>query len=262
MDYEQRRCVVTSLSEEILRLDGVWRRYRRRLRPPRTFKEAAVRTLRGDSSAIEDFWALQDVSFSLRRGETLGVCGANGSGKSTLLKVVGNILPLSHGHITVRGRLAALLDLGTGFLPELTGRENIALNGAIMGLRDAEVKRKEESIVRFADIGTFIDSPVSTYSAGMFVRLGFSIAVHLEADLLLMDEVLAVGDAEFQDKCTDRLSEMQREGTSMLVVSHSLPLLERMCHRVIWLDRGRIRDIGEPRRVLKQYCPIFSPVFA
>lgn len=249
-------------SAEILKLDGVWRRYRRWLRPPCTLKGKVVRMFRGEAPTFEDFWALRGVSFRLHRGETVGICGANGSGKSTLLKVVSNILPLTHGHITVRGRLAALLDLGTGFVPELTGRENIALNGAIMGLRDAEVRDKQESIIQFADIGGFIDSPVSIYSSGMYVRLGFAIAVHLKADILVVDEVLAVGDAEFHEKCVGRLLEMQRQGTAMLVVSHSPALLEQLCHRVLWLDRGRIVAMGEPRQVLNLYSRAFASVTA
>src|SRR5207249_4284111 len=154
-----------------------------------------------------------------------------------------------------RGKLATLLDLGTGFLPDLTGRENIALNGAIMGLSDAEVARKMESIIDFADLGTFIDSPIRIYSAGMYMRLGFAIAIHVDADILLIDEILAVGDAEFQQKCAARLQQLQQNGTALLIVSHSFSTLATLCNRVIWLDRGRVRAEGHPTEVLQQYCP-------
>jgi len=148
-----------------------------------------------------------------------------------------------------------LLDLGTGFLPELTGRENIALNGALMGLSDAEVARKLESIIDFADLGPFIDSPVKTYSSGMYMRLGFAIAVHVDADLLLIDEILAVGDEAFQHKCSIRLQQIQQHGTALLIVSHALPLLATLCNRVIWLDQGRVMAEGHPIEVLQQYSP-------
>jgi len=242
-------------SNEVLRLEGVWRRYRRWQRRPVTLKEALVRLLQRDGLIYEDFWALQGISLSIQYGEAVGFCGANGSGKSTLLKVVAHILPMTYGHITVRGKLATLLDLGTGFLPELTGRENISLNGAIMGLSDADVARQMESIIGFADLGTFIDSPVKTYSAGMYMRLGFAIAIHVDADILLIDEILAVGDAEFEKKCIPRLQQMQQNGTAFLIVSHALSLLALLCDRVIWLDRGRVMAEGHPTEVLQQYCP-------
>jgi len=246
---------VNPLSNEVLRLEGVWRRYRRWERRPGSLKEAFVRFLRRDGWAYEDFWALQEISLSVQRGEVVGICGANGSGKSTLLKVMARILPMTHGRIVVRGRIATLLDLGTGFLPELTGRENIVLNGAIMGLSDADMAHKIESIIDFADLGPFIDSPIKTYSSGMYMRLGFAIAVHVDADILLIDEILAVGDAEFQQKCSIRLQQMQQNGTALLIVSHSLSMLSILCNRVIWLDQGRVMAEGHPIEVLQQYCP-------
>jgi ABC-type polysaccharide/polyol phosphate transport system ATPase subunit len=240
---------------EILRLEGVWRRYRRWQRRPVSLKEAFVQFFQRDGLVYEDFWALQEVSFAVQRGDIVGFCGANGSGKSTLLKLVAHILPLTHGRITVRGKVTALLELGTGFLPELTGRENIVLNGAIMGLSDADIARHMESIIDFADLGTFIDSPVRTYSSGMYMRLGFAIAIHVDADILLLDEILAVGDAEFQQKCLPQLLQMQQNGTTLLIVSHSLSTLSALCNRVIWLDQGRIMAEGHPAEVLQQYCP-------
>lgn len=246
---------MTDHADAVLRLEDVWRRYRRWQRRPASLKEAVVRALKRDSWTYEDFWALRGISFEMRRGETLGFCGANGSGKSTLLKVIANILPMTYGRITVKGKMATLLELGTGFLPDLTGRENIALNGAIMGLTDRDVARKLDSIIDFADLGDFIDSPVRTYSAGMFMRLGFAIAVHVDADIVLIDEILAVGDAEFQDKCAARLQAMQKAGTALLIVSHSLSLLENLCSRVIWLDHGRVAAEGRPADVVQQYHP-------
>ena len=244
-------------ADAILTLENVWRRYRRWQRRPSSLKETFVRFFQRHGLVYEDFWALQGVSCTLHRGETIGFCGANGSGKSTLLKVVAHILPMTHGRITVRGKIATLLDLGTGFLPELTGRENIALNGALMGLSDAEVARHMESIIDFADLGTFIDSPVKTYSAGMYMRLGFAIAIHVDADILLIDEVLAVGDAEFQKKCEARLQQMQHNGTALLIVSHSLLTLATLCDRVIWLDQGQVMAAGDPLQVMQCYSPSF-----
>lgn len=241
--------------DEMLRLEGVWRRYRRWDRRPVSLKEAVIRTFTRDGSAYEDFWALRDVSFAVQRGEVVGFCGANGSGKSTLLKVIARIVPATHGCITVGGKIATLLELGTGFLPELSGRENIALNGAIMGVSDADMARKTDSIIAFADLGAFIDSPVKTYSNGMYMRLGFAIASHLDADILLIDEVLAVGDAEFQKKCVAWLHALRQSGTTVLIVSHDLLTLSRICDRVLWLDGGRIRADGHPNDILTQYCP-------
>jgi ABC-2 type transport system ATP-binding protein len=246
---------------EVLDAQHIWRRYRRWHRPATSVKEAFIRKFKRDLT-YEEFWALQDVSFTLHRGEALGFCGANGSGKSTLLRVVAKTLPLTHGKIVVKAKMATLMDLGAGFLPELTGRENIRLNGALMGLSDAEVSRKLDSIIDFADLGEFIDSPVKIYSSGMYLRLGFAIAIHADAEILVIDEILAVGDAEFQAKCLARLHQMQRNGTSLLVVSHALDMLESLCNRVIWLDKGHVMAEGPPSIVLQQYCPTWVSVHA
>ena len=240
-------------SPEILRLDRVWKRHRRWKRRPTSVKEALIRSLKGVRPEYEDFWAVRDVSLSVRRGETIGFCGANGAGKSTLLRVIAGILPPTHGRITVRGKLTALLELGAGFLPDLTGRENVILNGAILGLDDAELQRKMDGIVEFADIGDFIDSPVKTYSTGMYMRLGFAIASHVDAEILLLDEVLAVGDAEFQQKCGAWLREQHRNDTSVLIVSHDMRTLVDTCDRVVWLDRGAARASGPPDEIARQY---------
>ena len=241
--------------DSILEVEGVWRKYRRWERRPTSLKDAFVRIFQRNGLAYEDFWALKDVTFSLGRGEVLGICGGNGSGKSTLLKVLARILPMTYGHVTVRGKIATLLDLGTGFLPELTGRENIALSGAIMGLTSAEVASHMDSIIEFADLGSFINSPIKTYSAGMYMRLGFAIAIHVNADILLIDEILAVGDEQFHRKCIPELQRMQRNGTSMVIASHALPMLSELCDRVMWLSGGRVMMDGAPAEVLERYSP-------
>lgn len=238
---------------EILRLDDVWKRHRRWLRRPQSLKEMLIKALRGVRPEYEDFWAVRGCSLSIARGEAVGFCGSNGAGKSTLLRVISGILPPTRGTITVRGRLATLLELGAGFLPDLTGRENIELNGAILGLTDAETAAKMESIVDFADLGDFIDSPVSTYSTGMYMRLGFAIASHVDADILVLDEVLAVGDAAFQLKCAGWLERLRGQGATVLLVSHDLPTLIELCDRVVWMDRGQVLEVGDPAAIVERY---------
>ena len=203
--------------------ETVSKRYR--VPAPRT-PRAAVRSLRGAFAALraprEDFWAVRDVSFQVRRGEALGIIGRNGAGKSTILKLLTGITAPTRGEIAIRGRLAAMIEVGSGFHPELTGRENAYLSGSMLGLRRREIADKLASIVDFSGIGDFLDVPVKFYSSGMYVRLGFAIAAHLEPDVLLIDEVLAVGDAEFQARCLRRVEEMKRRGLTMILVSHDL----------------------------------------
>ena len=200
-----------------------------------------------------DFWALRDVTFDVSSGEPLGIIGHNGAGKSTLLKLLSRITAPTEGEIRLRGRLVALIELGSGFHPELTGRENVYLSGAILGMRRREVTAKLDRIVAFAGIPEFIDVPVKWYSSGMYVRLGFAIAAHLEMDILLVDEVLAVGDAAFQAKCFSRIAELKREGTTILLISHDLAAVERLCSRAVLLDHGRAVLIGPPREVVAAY---------
>src|SRR5215470_13963358 len=188
---------------------------------------------------VEEFWALRDVSFEVRRGEVLGIIGRNGAGKSTLLKVLSRITEPSEGRVTIRGRVASLLEVGTGFHPELTGRENIFLNGAILGMTRAEIRRKFDQIVAFAEVERFLDTPVKRYSSGMYVRLAFAVAAHLEPEILLVDEVLAVGDAEFQRKCLGKMSEVADEGRTVLFVSHNHSALRSLCTHGIVLRDGR-----------------------
>jgi ABC-type polysaccharide/polyol phosphate transport system ATPase subunit len=207
----------------------------------------------GRRSATRDFWAVRSVNLEVAHGEALGVIGRNGAGKSTLLKLLSRITTPTEGEITVNGRLAALIELGSGFHPELTGRENVFLSGSLLGMRRQEIALKLERIIAFSGVGAFIDTPVKWYSSGMYVRLGFSIAAHLEPDILLVDEVLAVGDASFQLQCLDRLNELRRNGTTMLFISHDLVAIEQLCDRVVMMEAGRLAASGVPRDVVGTY---------
>ncbi len=202
----------------------------------------------------EDFWALKNVSFKVDKGEVIGIIGRNGAGKSTLLKILSQITPPTEGEIVLRGRVGSLLEVGTGFHPELTGRENIFLNGAILGMRRGEIAKKFDAIVEFSGIGKFLDTPVKRYSSGMYVRLAFSVAAHMEPDILIIDEVLAVGDAEFQKKCLGKMQEVtQKDGRTILFVSHNMAAIESLCKKTIWLENGRIKDIGETNQIVGAY---------
>jgi len=200
-----------------------------------------------------DFWALRDVSFEVPRGEALGIIGQNGAGKSTILKLLYNITAPSKGRISINGRLAALIEVASGFHPDLTGRENVYLNGSLLGMNRREISRKLDSIVDFAGVSAFIDTPVKRYSSGMYLRLGFAIAAHLDPDILLLDEVLAVGDAEFQSKCIQRINQLRKDGTTIVFVSHNLGAIENICDRVLLLRNGEIFRSGKPRYVISEY---------
>lgn len=202
----------------------------------------------------EIFWALKDVNFEVQKGEVIGIIGRNGAGKSTLLKILSQITPPTTGEIKIRGRVGSLLEVGTGFHPELTGRENIFLNGAILGMKKAEIVQKFDAIVAFAGIEKFLDTPVKYYSSGMYVRLAFSVAAHMEPDILIVDEVLAVGDAEFQKKCLGKMEEItETDGRTILFVSHNLDAIRRLCKKTIWIDKGHIVMQGETNDVLRAY---------
>jgi lipopolysaccharide transport system ATP-binding protein len=206
------------------------------------------------------FWALRDVSLEIQPGEAVGIVGSNGAGKSTLLKVISGITRPTSGRVRLRGRVGSLLEIGTGFHPELTGRENIFVNGAILGMRRAEIRKKFERIVGFAEIDQFLDTPVKRYSSGMYVRLAFAIAAHLEPDILLLDEVLAVGDAAFQTRCLDKVNELaNEEGRAVLFVSHSADAVRRFCPRSVLLDRGSLVASGPTEAILQRYQGIVSP---
>jgi ABC-type polysaccharide/polyol phosphate transport system ATPase subunit len=219
----------------------------------RSAKNWTARGARVTQSGTEEFWALRNVSFELRQGEVLGIIGRNGAGKSTLLKILSRITEPSTGRVRIRGRVASLLEVGTGFHPELTGRENIFLNGAILGMKRAEIKRKFDEIVDFAEIEKFLDTPVKRYSSGMYVRLAFAVAAHLEPEILIVDEVLAVGDVEFQKKCLNKMSEVASGGRTVLFVSHNLTAVADLCTRALLLQKGEVRQVGTPDEVIATY---------
>jgi lipopolysaccharide transport system ATP-binding protein len=214
---------------------------------------AYLNRMRRPPTEDESLWALRDVSFEVKHGEVLGIIGRNGSGKSTLLKILSRITEPTAGRAAVHGRVASLLEVGTGFHPELTGRENIYLNGAIMGMQRTEIDRKFDEIVAFAEIERFLDTPVKRYSSGMYVRLAFAVAAHLESEILLVDEVLAVGDAEFQRKCIGKIGEVAHEGRTVLFVSHNMASISALCTSVYLVDKGSIAANGNPQEVIGQY---------
>lgn len=201
----------------------------------------------------EDFWALQDVTFDVQAGEVLGIIGANGAGKSTLLKILSRVTAPTSGEVRVKGRIASLLEVGTGFHPELTGRENIFLNGAILGMSKAEIRKKLDEIVAFSEVEKFIDTPVKRYSSGMYVRLAFAVAAHLEPEILIVDEVLAVGDVAFQNKCLGKMSEVSRGGRTVLFVSHNMTAVQNLCVKSVWIDKGVIRQLGPTSDIVHAY---------
>ncbi len=238
---------------EVDHVTKIYRRYARR-RQFATLKSALLSgTIVRDLKPSETFAAVHDVSFQVRAGCTFGVIGRNGSGKSTMLKLVAGITKPTEGRVHVDGRISALIELGAGFHPEISGRENVFINGIMLGLTKREIARRFDEIVEFADLRDFIDAPVKTYSSGMYVRLGFAVAIHVDPDVLLVDEVLAVGDEAFTHKCLDRFADFRRRGKTILLVTHALPMVERFCDEALWLDAGEARGTGDPRRVVAQY---------
>ncbi len=237
-------------------------------RSARRFVKSASDMMRGRQlvvgNEIEEFWAFKDVDFEIRRGEVVGVIGRNGAGKSTLLKVLSRITEPTTGRVEIRGRVASLLEVGTGFHPELTGRENIFLNGAILGMTRVEIKRKFDEIVAFAEVEKFLDTPVKRYSSGMYVRLAFAVAAHLEPEILIVDEVLAVGDAEFQKKCLGKMKDVAGHGRTVLFVSHNMAAIRKLCSRAALFERGRLIIDGNVETSLTQYlsnAPLNSESF-
>jgi ABC-type polysaccharide/polyol phosphate transport system ATPase subunit len=223
--------------------------------PGRTLREAVAGSIHGlgRRRQREELWSLRDVSFQVPEGQALGVVGRNGAGKSTLLKILARITHPTAGCSRTRGRVAPLLEVGTGFHPELTGRENVYLNGAILGMSRRDTARRFDEIIAFAGVERFVDTPVKRYSSGMYLRLAFSVAAHLEPDILLVDEVLAVGDAEFQAKCLGRMATVEREGRTVVFVSHNLEAITRLCARAVWLDQGAAKAIGPAGEVVDTY---------
>lgn len=244
----------------IIRLDHVSKRFTLRHDRPRSLQELFLGVLHiKHTRAKESYWALSDVSLEVEPGEMLGIIGENGAGKSTLLKLLSRIIEPTSGQIEISGRVGALLELGTGFHPDLTGRENVYLNGSILGFSRAELHRLFGDIVSFSEMERFIDVPVKHYSSGMLMRLGFSAAIHLEPDILLVDEVLAVGDEAFQRRCLDRIGELKCQGVTIVFVTHDLGTVRTMCDRAIWLDDGYIRSEGNVERTIDEYM---SQVYA
>lgn len=250
------------MEQVAIQLDNVSIRYRMVQERVTSFKEYALRWVRGQNTH-SFFWALRDISFRVNRGEVVGIIGANGAGKSTLTKVVARVLQPTQGRVRVCGTPAPILSLGAGFDPEMTGRENIYLTGAMLGHSRAEMKRKLGNLLDFAGLEEFIDSPLRTYSDGMVARLAFAISTDVNADLILIDEVLTVGDKDFHKKCLDRMRSFKDERTTILVVSHDLSTLEELCTRIIWLEHGCIRADGNVKEILAKYTsgdaqPLFN----
>lgn len=231
-------------------IDGVSKKFRLYHERNQTLKSAIMRRRR---SVYEDFWALRDVSFAVPEGSTFGLIGSNGSGKSTLLKCLAKIYFPTSGTISYRGRMAALLEVGSGFHHELSGRENIYLNGSILGMSRKEIDRKFDEIIDFSGVEQFIDQPVKNYSSGMYVRLGFSVAISVEPEILIVDEVLAVGDAEFQEKCFQKFRDYREQGRTVILVSHSMGSVRSMCDQVAWLNKGQIMTVGEAGATIAAY---------
>jgi len=236
-----------------IEIANVWKQYQIQTQRPHTLKEMLLQRFRSPASRPEPFWALQDVSFDIEQGETFAVIGDNGSGKSTLLKLITGITKPTRGHVGVNGRISALLELGAGFHPDFTGRENVFLNGAILGLKRREIEKYFDSIVAFSELEPFIDAPVKTYSSGMYMRLAFSIAIHIDPDILVVDEILAVGDAAFQQKCMDQIHRFKHQGKTIVFVSHSLPAVRDLCQRAAWINRGQLLALGSTEAVLDHY---------
>src|ERR687898_515854 len=238
---------------EAINVSKVYRRYARR-KQFATLKSALLKgSLIRDLQPDETFPALRGVSFSVPKGSTYGIIGRNGSGKSTLLKCVAGITRPNEGSVRVDGRISALIELGAGFHPEISGRENVFINGIMLGLTKRDIMRRFDEIVEFAELEDFIDAPVKTYSSGMYMRLGFAVAVHVDPEVLLVDEVLAVGDQGFTHKCLDKFAEFRRRNKSILLVTHSLDLVEKFCDEALWLDAGRIKGSGDPKRIVGAY---------
>lgn len=254
------------MSETVIQVESVYKRYLIRHRRSkddgiRHVIEDAIRAplkwlrnRRGEQRQTkEEFWALKDISFQIKRGEVIGIIGRNGAGKSTLLKILSRITEPTNGRIRIKGRVASLLEVGSGFHPELTGRENVFLNGAILGMNRAEIRKKFDEIVAFAEVEKFLDTPVKRYSSGMYMRLAFAVAAHLEPEILIVDEVLAVGDAQFQKKCLGKMQEVSKGGRTILFVSHNMVAVRNLCEKVLLLDKGCLKAIGSTDSVVPTY---------
>lgn len=239
--------------EKTIVVDNVSMRFNLAAERVDSLKDLIIKKLKFQSVSFDEFWALRDISFSVDKGESCALIGANGSGKSTMLKIISGILTPTKGSVEVNGSIAPLIELGAGFDSELTGRENIFLNGAILGYSKKLMLEKYDEIVDFSELREFIDVPVKNYSSGMVARLGFSIATIVKPDILVVDEILAVGDQAFQDKCHKRLEDMMNNGTTVLLVSHSAPDIKRICQKAVWIDRSNLRFVGSVDDALQLY---------
>lgn len=247
--------IVNSVSQDkrvAIRLENVSVKYRVPMERISTFKEYAIRKVQR-RIRFQDFWAVRNVSMEIFKGEVFGIIGRNGAGKSTLLKLVARVLRPTEGRVWVKGRVAPLLEVSAGLHPELTGRENVFLNGTLLGFSYKEMEEKYESIVTFAELRDFIDAPVRTYSSGMVARLGFAIATDVQPDVLIVDEVLAVGDEDFRKRCLARIEDFRDKGATVLFVTHSLDVVETLCNRVLWIDHGEAKAFGNALEVLNRY---------
>jgi lipopolysaccharide transport system ATP-binding protein len=248
-----RRSEVIMPGQPLVELRQVSKLFKVRLETNRSFQQAFVRLFRRSRGGALSYWSLRDIWFSVDQGDNVAIIGANGSGKSTLLKLIAGILEPTSGDIFTNGRIASLLELGAGFHPELTGRENIYLNGSVFGLSRSHMKQLVSSIIEFAELGDLIDMPIKHYSSGMYVRLGFAVAIHTAPDVLLVDEVLAVGDASFQHKCLDAIQKFRAQGGTLVLVTHDLETMQSLCNKAIWLDQGQVRAAGQPTDVAMAY---------
>ncbi len=238
--------------EQIIRLENVSICYQVPQEKIRTFKEYAIRWLERKVQ-LHKFWALKEITIEVKKGEVMGIIGQNGAGKSTLLKLIARVIRPTTGRVWVKGKVSPLLELGAGFHPELTGRENVYLNGSMLGFSREEMRQRFDQIVKFAELEEFIDAPMRTYSSGMWARLGFSVATDVQPEILIIDEVLSVGDEAFQRKCFQRIETYQAKETSILLVSHSMSLILQMCQRAAWLDHGQLKAFGPVDEVVRSY---------
>ncbi|NLX12131.1 MAG: ABC transporter ATP-binding protein [Phycisphaerales bacterium] len=244
-----------------IEIEGLWKRFYKGGNEGLlwlTLSKALRRMISGETGRADTFWALQDIDLKVRRGEAVGIIGPNGAGKSTMLKILSRVLRPTRGRVKVNGRLSGLIEVGAGFHGDLSGRENVYINGSILGMSRREIRDKFDRIIEFAGVGDFLDMPVKRYSSGMYVRLGFSVAAHMEPDVLLVDEVLSVGDVQFKARCMEAMRGFLRRGTSILFVSHNLAAIKRFCDRVVLLDHGRIRLIGTPDEAISEYSKLVS----
>ena len=240
-------------AELAIKVEGIGKKYRLGGERPTSLNEHISAIFRRREAHVRDFWAIQDLSFEVRQGEAVGIIGKNGAGKSTLLKILSQITTPTTGRFEMTGRVSSLLEVGTGFHPELTGRENIFLNGTILGMTRNEIRSKFDEIVHFSGVKKFLDTPVKHYSSGMYVRLAFSVAAHLEPEILIVDEVLAVGDAEFQKKCLGKMGEVTKSGRTVLFVSHNMTAVKNLCPKSMWVKEGRIHMIGSSSPIVSEY---------